>query len=108
MVFKLNRGLLFYFTGISWYYNLIITITINYESRYALFHINSNTNKTKHHANSTGNLRNTLVGPMWQGMARRQDAKKLHPGPLSTSATQAHLKQASAIESIKKRSRASI
>ena len=59
---------------------------------------NKKTNKTKHHANSTGNLRNTLVGPMWQGMARRQDAKKLHPGPLSTSSTQAHLKQASAIQ----------
>ena len=57
-----------------------------------------NTNKTKHHDNSTGNLRNTLVGPMWQGMARRQDAKKLHPSPLSASSTQARLKQASEIQ----------
>ena len=35
---------------------------------------------------------------MWQGMARRQDAKKLHPGPLSASSTQAQIKQAGAIQ----------
>ena len=55
-----------------------------------------NTNKTKHHDKSTGNLKNTLVEPMWRGMARSQDAKKLHPGPLSASSTQAQIKQASA------------
>ena len=57
-----------------------------------------NTNKTTHHANSTGNLRNTLVEPMWQGMAKRQDAKKLHPDPLSASSMQAQTKQASATQ----------
>ena len=63
------------------------------------FQANSkNTNKTKYHANGTGNLKATLVKPMWQGMVRPQDAKKLHPSPLSASSTQARLKQASEIQ----------